>query len=60
MKFAKIRFFFSNIENKIEDNSNNNCRSYWKSLRDLMKNYRSLDSIPVLKRNIDGVEDLFY
>ena len=47
---------FSNIENKIEDYSIKNTKNYWKAIKGLMKNYKTSDSIPVLKRCIDGVE----
>ena len=57
--FAKRRFF-TNIESKIEDFSVNNTKHYWKSIKDLMKNYKSPDSIPVLKRNVNGVEELCF
>ena len=57
--FAKRRFFI-NIENKIEDFSVNNTNNYWKSINDLMKNYKSPDSIPVQKRNVNGVEELCF
>ena len=57
--FAKRRFF-TNIESKIEDFSVNNTKHYWKSIKDLMKNYKSPNSIPVLKRNVNGVEELCF
>lgn len=58
-KFAK-RNFFSNLENKIEDNRLNNSKDYWKTIEDLMKNYESLESIPVLKTNEVDAEEFFF
>ena len=59
LKLFKRRFF-TNIENKIEDFNVNNTNNYWKSIKDLMKNYKSPYSIPVLKRNVNGVEELCF
>ena len=53
IKFTK-RNFVSNIEHKIEDYSTNDSKCYWKSIKDLMKNYKTVDSIPVLKRNVSN------
>lgn len=58
-KAAKSRFF-DNIETKIEDYRLNNTKNYWKSINDLMKNYKSSESIPALKQSIDGVENLCF
>jgi len=47
--FANSRLF-TNIEKKLEDYSVNSSNNYWKSIKDLLKNYKTPDSIPVLKR----------
>jgi len=54
------RQFFTNIENKIEDYSVNNSKTYWKSIKDLMKNYKTHDSIPVLKHISNSIGDICF
>ena len=51
---------FTNIENYIENQRVGNSKCYWKAINDLMKNYKSPDSIPILKRNANGNEELCY
>ena len=55
-KFAKTNFY-DQIESKIETESENNNSNYWKTLKDLMKNFKSVDSIPVLSRKINGIDE---
>ena len=58
-KFAK-KNFYDHIESRIEDDSLNNRRNYWKTLKDLMNNFKSADSIPVLSRNINGIDKYYF
>jgi len=52
--------FFTNIENYIENLRVGNSKCYWKAINDLMKNYKSPDSIPILKCSANGNEELCY
>ena len=58
-KFAK-KNFYDLIESRIEDDSLNNKRNYWKTFKDLMNNFKSADSIPVLSRNINGIDEYYF
>ena len=58
-KFAK-KNFYDHIESRIEDDSLNNRRNYWKTLKDLMNDFKSADSIPVLSRNINGIDEYYF
>ena len=58
-KFAK-KNFYDHIESRIEDDSLNNRRNYWKTLKDPMNNFKSADSIPVLSRNINGIDEYYF
>ena len=58
-KFAK-RIFYVQIESKIETESGSNNSNYWQTLKDLMKNVKSADSIPVLSRKINGTDEYYF
>ena len=57
--FAKQKFL-TNIENNIETLPVGNSKCYWKAIKDLMKHYKSPDSIPILKRSADCNEELCF
>ena len=48
------------IESRIENESSSNRRNYWKTLKDLMKNFKSADTISVLSRKTDGIHEYFF
>ena len=58
-KFAK-KTFYDQIESRIENESSSNSRNYWKTLKYLMKNFKSADTIPVLSRKTDGIHEYFF
>ena len=48
------------LRSNIEQNRLNNSRTYWKSLKCLMGNYKQLDSIPILKQTVNNVDDFYF
>ena len=58
-KFAK-KNFFENIESNIEQNILNNNHSYWKSLKNLINNFKETEAIPTLRKTFNGVDQFFF
>ena len=58
-KFAK-KIFYKQTESNLENDSANNNMNYWRTLKDLMKNFKSVDAIPALHRNIDGTDEYYF
>ena len=58
-KFAKKRFY-EQIESNIENDRSNKNMNYWRTLKDPMKNFKSVDTIPALHRNIDCTDEYYF
>ena len=51
---------YDQIESRIENESSSNSTNYWKTLKDLIKKFKSADTIPVLSRKTDGIDEYFF